>query len=117
MFEITKQFSFQASHQLIGLPEEHPCGRLHGHSYRVEIVLASERLDERGFIVDYGELKPLKEMLDLHFDHRHLNDFIEQPTAENIARTLYEFAKLRWPQTIAVRVSETSKTWAEYRER
>ncbi len=114
MYTITKRFDFEASHRLGGLPEGHKCSRMHGHSYRVEIVLESEQLDERGFVVDYGELKPLGDLIDRRFDHCHLNDFILQPTAENIARTLYEFAVMRWPQTVAVRVSETAKTWATY---
>lgn len=116
-YTITKQFTFSASHQLSGLSPVHPCARLHGHNYRVEIVLQSNILDGVGFIVDYGELKPFKEYIDNKLDHRHLNDvFGFNPTAENIARHLYEIGKSYWKQVKAVRVSETDKTWAEYGE-
>ncbi|TIL33265.1 MAG: 6-carboxytetrahydropterin synthase QueD, partial [Mesorhizobium sp.] len=49
--------------------------------------------------------------------HRHLNDVLghEKVTAECLARHFYEWCKARLPQTAAVRVSETPKTWAEYR--
>ena len=43
MYTIAKQFSFSASHVIDGVPEDHPCGRLHGHNYTVEVQLAAER--------------------------------------------------------------------------
>lgn len=117
MYTISKQFSFDASHQLNGLPEGHKCTRLHGHTYRVEVVLQSETLNNVGFVMDYGELKPLKDYIDTLLDHRHLNDvLLFQTSAENIARHLYDFCKQYWPQTVKIRVSETPKTWAEYSE-
>lgn len=122
MYKIQKTFTFSASHQLNGLPADHPCGRLHGHNYVVELVIASDRLDEWGFVVDYNKLDKFKALLDECFDHRHLNDFIEQPTAENIAAWLYKRARqmepMRWMGwlELTVRVSETPKTWAAYSE-
>lgn len=118
MYRITKQFSFSASHVLDALPEAHPCSQLHGHNYVVEVVLESAALDEYGFVRDYNELAPLKDFIDEKLDHRHLDDALPEgvaSTAENIARYLYEFAAARWPEVAAVRVSETPKTWAEYR--
>ena len=121
-YTITKQFAFSAAHQLHGLPATHQCARLHGHNYVVEVVLSGSQLDQRGFVVDYGDLSPLKTYIDQDLDHRNLNEVLGgvlpdgQTTAENIARHLYDWCKYRWPQTVAVRVSETPKTWAEYRE-
>jgi 6-pyruvoyltetrahydropterin/6-carboxytetrahydropterin synthase len=117
MFTIKKEFHFSASHQLEILPDDHQCARLHGHNYIVEVVLRSEELNEYGFVVDYGDLKPLKRYIDNTLDHRHLNDIFDFHTsAENIARHLYYWCKARWSQTYMVRVSETPKTWAEYCE-
>jgi len=116
MFTIIKEFHFSASHQLEGLPEWHQCSRLHGHNYVVQIILSANTLNQVGFVVDYNELKPLKDFLDEKFDHRHLNDVLDfQTSAENIAHYLYHWAKPCWPEVVAVRVSETPKTWAEYR--
>lgn len=117
MFTITKQFAFSASHQLCGLEEDHPCARLHGHNYIVEVELKGATLDERGFVRDYRELGPLKRLIDDEFDHRHLNEVLghDHPTAEQLALFFYEWAHDRWPEVSAVRVSETPKTWAEYR--
>lgn len=117
MYTISKDFHFSASHQLDHLPEGHQCARLHGHNYVVRIVLEAEELNEDGFVIDYGDLKPFKDFIDNELDHRHLNDVIPyRTTAENIARYLYEWAKARWPQVSAVWVSETPKTWAVYEE-
>ncbi|KZK85599.1 6-carboxy-5,6,7,8-tetrahydropterin synthase [Pseudovibrio sp. Ad46] len=117
MYKITKEFHFSASHQLCEMPEGHPCARLHGHNYIVVIELASKDLDEHGFVVDFTELKPLKRFIDDELDHRHLNEVFghDQVTSEYLARTIYEFCKGHWVETCAVRVSETPKTWAEYR--
>jgi 6-pyruvoyltetrahydropterin/6-carboxytetrahydropterin synthase len=91
MFTITKQFAFSASHQLAGLDADHPCTRLHGHNYIVEVELRGAELD-------------LNEVL----GHDHA-------TAERLALFFYDWAHDRWPEVSAVRVSETPKTWAEYR--
>ena len=116
MYTITKQFSFSASHVLDHLPDGHPCARLHGHNYTVELVLEGLELNESGFVRDYRDLDPFKTFVDEKLDHRHLNDVVDGPTsAENLARFLYEFARNLWPEVAAVRVSETPKTWAEYR--
>lgn len=118
-YEIQKEFHFSASHQLTHLPEGHQCARLHGHNYIVVVVLGSNELNEDGFVKDYGELKPLKEFIDNNLDHKHLNDVFDfYTTAENMAKTLFHICKdaFGWKEVIEVRVSETPKTWARYRE-
>lgn len=117
MYRIEKEFAFSAAHQLVGLRPDHPCSRLHGHNYRVVVVLESPTLDGHSFVVDYNDLAPLKRYIDDQLDHRHLNDALGfQTTAESIARHLFDFCRALWPQTVEVRVSETPKTWASYRE-
>jgi 6-pyruvoyltetrahydropterin/6-carboxytetrahydropterin synthase len=117
MYTITKRFEFSASHTIGGLPAEHPCARLHGHNYQVEIVLESAALDGSGFVRDYFELTALKQFIDTTVDHRHLNDVLghDRTTAEVLSKWLYDWSKARWNEVVAVRVSETPQTWAEYR--
>lgn len=119
MLTIQKEFGFSASHILENLPPDHPCSRLHGHNYVVAIELrsADDELNEAGFVRDYRELDKFKRWIDETIDHRHLNEVMEDvnPSAEHLARWIF----LRWrsdfPELSAVRVSETPKTWAEYR--
>lgn len=116
MYTISKQFEFSASHVLEGLSPDHPCGRLHGHNYLVVVELQGDTLNSVGFVRDYGDLKAVKQFIDSALDHRHLNDVLMfQPSAENLARYLFEQFQSDFPELSAVRVSETPKTWAEYR--
>jgi 6-pyruvoyltetrahydropterin/6-carboxytetrahydropterin synthase len=129
MYRIGKSYSFDASHQLHGLVEGHKCGRLHGHTYVVTVEIVGdyrvdwlgEDLIGPGFVIDFGELAPLKKYIDEKWDHRHLNDVMAvEPTSEHIAAHFYrwcveEFADLPGGVRIAkVRVSETPSSWAEY---
>jgi len=115
MYQISKSFHFSASHQLNGLEKDHPCSRLHGHNYVVTIVLRSEGLDPNGFVLDYGELKPIKDFIDNSLDHRHLNKvMVFNPTAENIARMIYQKFIGQFKSLYAVKVKETDKTEAIY---
>ena len=117
MYTIAKRFTFSASHMIGSLPAQHPCAGLHGHNYEVEVVLQSATLDSVGFVRDYHELSALKEFVDRTLDHRHLNEVLghDRTTSEVIAKWLYDWCSARWPDTMAVRVSETPRTWAEYR--
>jgi 6-pyruvoyltetrahydropterin/6-carboxytetrahydropterin synthase len=115
MYAVVKRFDFEAAHSLPHLPSGHKCRNVHGHSYRVILVLESEELDARGFVVDYADLDPFGEMIRTEIDHRNLDDLLSRTTAEDLARYFYEWAKPMWSQLAEVRVSETAKTWVTYR--
>jgi len=118
MFIIRKEIaSFSASHCLNDLSEGHPCSRQHGHNYVVIVELRSKELDNKGFVLDYNELKPIKEFIDSALDHKFLNDFLPfNPTAENIARHLFDLFKSSFPDLYAIEVCETPKTMARYEQ-
>lgn len=117
-YHIRKEFHFSAAHTLLGLAEDHPCGRHHGHNYVVEVELAAEELDSNGWVRDYGDLEDFKRYLDSHVDHRDLNVVFTpmQTTAELIAERFWEqLAGMGYGDVLyAVHVSETPKTWATY---
>lgn len=116
MYRIEKDFTFSAAHHLAGLPDDHPCSRVHGHNYTVRIRLTSTQLDPIGFVQDYRELDTIKNWLDETLDHRDLNEVwpLMNPTAENIAFRIFDIWIERYPKLAAVGVSETLKTWAWY---
>ena len=119
MWTITKEFTFSASHQLTGLKEGHPCMRLHGHNYRVRIMLRGYLLDAADMVFDYGELDWFGEWIKQRVDHQHLNDLFESTTAESLARIFFNMfnAADGMPgrqYLYSVAVSETPKTWATY---
>jgi len=81
------------------------------------IELAAEDLNDHGFVRDYHDLAELKVYIDDTLDHRHLNDVLGDDcvTAERMAKHFFHWCHAQWPEVSAVRVSETPKTWAEYR--
>lgn len=118
MYRISKEFHFAAAHKLVGLAPGHKCGRLHGHNYIVVLELFSIDLDDTGFVIDYGDMKPFADIIKNELDHRNLNNVMPahlQTSAENLAAWLYDRASKFWPdQVFQVKVSETPKTWAMY---
>jgi len=117
VYRIAKTFTFSASHQLEGLPVDHPCSRVHGHNYSVDVELEAAVLDDVGMVFDYRRLAPFRNWLDDCVDHRHLNDLVkDNPTAEYLAYWFLTVAQLILDTPIAaVRVHETDRTVAEYR--
>lgn len=122
MYRVSKRFGFSASHILHDLGENHPCSRLHGHNYEVEVVAEAVELDHRGFVVDFHELDDVKRWINETLDHRHLNDVLDgQPSAEALARFVYDWCRKNLPPPVAERISavrmwETPRAWAEYRD-
>jgi len=91
MFEVTVQDSISSAHQLPGY--DGPCKYMHGHTWKVQIVVSGNDLDKVGLLADFKVLKnKLKEIL-LPLDHVVLNDlpaFKElNPSTENLARHIY----------------------------
>lgn len=80
---LSKEFVFDAAHNLIHYHGK--CERLHGHTYRLRVVLEGAP-DAEGMIMDFTELKAVvNERVISRLDHAYINDVIEQPSAENIA--------------------------------
>jgi len=115
MLTISKEFHFSAAHQLYGLQEGHPCGRMHGHNYILRVFLKGEP-NEVGFIQDYNELAPIKEYVDKVLDHKLLNDVFPtvNATVEMMAPIIFNFLKKDFPLLYAIELSETPKTNCRY---
>ncbi len=80
---LRKEFKFEAAHNLVRYHGK--CERLHGHTYRLAVLLEGTP-DDEGMILDFCELSSIvKEQVIAVLDHTYLNDTIPQPTAENIA--------------------------------
>ena len=109
---IGKQYSFSASHQLLKTGvKNHPCSRMHGHNYMVEVEVRGEVSPMTGFIVDFAFIDNTFKPLIKQLDHTHLNDTIENPTAENIAQWLMDN---HTPHFVwSIKVWETNKCWAQ----
>lgn len=113
---LSKQFRFEAAHFLPHVAEDHPCRRLHGHSFRVEIGVEGEIDPASGWVLDYREIsravKPVLEPL----DHRLLNAVpgLENPTSELLAVWIWERLVTTLPGLKRVSVLETCLTRCDY---
>ena len=123
MFEIAVEESFAAGHALRGYQGK--CENVHGHNYKVRVVLAGEKLNPVGLLYDFGELKKRIEEVIRGIDHKFLNDlppFTEvNPSAENIAKYFYDelsrrlSANANGARLREVTIFETETTTATYR--
>jgi 6-pyruvoyltetrahydropterin/6-carboxytetrahydropterin synthase len=115
--ELRKSFQFEAAHLLPHLPENHKCRRLHGHSFRAEIVIAGECNPKLGWLLDYAEISAAFEPLWVQLDHHYLNEVpgLENPTSENIACWIWERLHLKLPLLTEVVVAETCTAKCVYR--
>jgi 6-pyruvoyltetrahydropterin/6-carboxytetrahydropterin synthase len=107
---IGRTYRFESAHHLPLLPDGHKCKNVHGHNYRMDVVLSGE-LDARGFVKDFAEIDAEIMPLVKRVDHRLLNevDGLENPTAEIIAAWFFQRIK----GCESVRVYENDDCWAE----
>lgn len=91
MFEISKQFRFEAAHTLERAVETDSSRRIHGHSYRAEVMLRGEPDPATGMIVDLGLFERVLEVARDRLDHRFLDDVrgLGPATMENLARWIW----------------------------
>jgi len=87
VFKVFVERSFEAAHSLGMLPPTHKCHGVHGHHYTIRVYCTGP-VDERGFVIDYGDIKEALDPLIKRVDHSFLNEELamEQPSTENLAR-------------------------------
>ena len=129
---VTKSIEFSYGHRL--LDYEGKCRYLHGHNGVLEVEVQADTLDARGMVLDFNELRDaVKGWVDANLDHRmllcrrdpavpvlgelgeplYLMD--ENPTAENIAKHIFEHVTHQGVPLLEVRLWETSTSYASYR--
>lgn len=132
MFSVTREITFCYGHRL--LDYQGKCRHLHGHNGRAVITLASADLDALGMVADFSVLKRVVGgWIDEHLDHRmllHKDDPVlgylkaqgepvyvtdVNPTAENIAKMIYDYAASQGFPVVEVRLWETDSCYASYR--
>ncbi len=119
MYELHIETDFAAAHNLRGY--EGRCEKLHGHNYRVEVVVGGEELDGVGMLADFKELKSICEDVVSRLDHAYLNETPPfdrvNPTAENIAAHICSGMQGELPEglrMVSVTCWESEKCAARY---
>lgn len=141
MYKVRKLFKFEAAHVLES-SYSLDCQNIHGHSYEVEVILKSKKLNKDGMVCDFGELKDVISSIFVDYDHsvivpKSLSEHIVNtafvkhaiivdwnPTAENMAKYFYGMIKekmlvyvLEDVKLHKVIVHETKTGWASYQEK
>lgn len=113
---LTKSFGFEAAHDLPTFPDGHKCRRLHGHSFRFDVIVEGEVDPAKGYLIDYGDIKAAAEPLVKRLDHFYLNEIegLSNPTSEVLAGWIWDRLKPVLPPLTAVVVHETCTTACEY---
>ncbi|MDB5082543.1 MAG: queuosine biosynthesis protein QueD [Chloroflexi bacterium] len=92
MYQLTKSVTFDAAHLLRNYVGK--CANLHGHTYKLEVAVAGEKVDEVGMLYDFFDLKKLMQGVVDQLDHRFINEIPPyneiNPTAENMAYQIYQ---------------------------
>lgn len=131
MYSVTRLIHFCYGHRLLEYSGK--CRRLHGHNGKVEITIERKDLDKLGFVMDFEEIKEkVQRWVDAELDHKMLLNERDpmakllkdqgepivvmkgNPTAERIARHIYDYAKSRKLPVRSVRLWETVNSFAEY---
>ena len=131
MFRVTREIDFCYGHRLLNY--EGKCRHLHGHNGRAVITLQTSSLDDRGMVLDFSEIKRVvARWIDGNLDHRmilHRQDPLVEvlkergeplylidtnPTAENIARLIFEFTAGQGFPVVDVQFWETPQCFATY---
>ena len=131
MFRVTREIDFCYGHRLLNYQGK--CKHLHGHNGRAVITIEAEKLDQRGMVLDFSDIKRVvSNWIDENLDHRmilcradparaalealgeplFLVD--ENPTAENIARLIFDYTKSQGFPIVEVRLWETPRCFATY---
>jgi len=131
VFRVTRQIDFCYGHRLLNYDGK--CKYLHGHNGRAVIALEGEQLDNRGMVIDFSDIKRVvSHWIDTNLDHRMLLhredpmvDFLKShgeplflldvnPTAENIAKLIFDFTAGQGFPIVEVRLWETENCFATY---
>jgi 6-pyruvoyltetrahydropterin/6-carboxytetrahydropterin synthase len=115
--EIFKQFTIEAAHWLPNVPPGHKCGRMHGHSFRIEVYISGPLDPQLGWVMDFADLKEIFRPIEDQIDHRCLNEIpgLENPTSENLARWLWNKLQPDLPMLSKIVVQETCTSGCIYR--
>ena len=115
--EIFKTFTIESAHRLPHVPDGHKCGRLHGHSFRIDIHVSGPIDPHTGWIMDFAEIKAVFKPIYDQLDHSYLNDIkgLENPTSENLAKWIWLNLKPSLPLLSQVSVYETCTSGCIYK--
>lgn len=121
MYTIRKTYQFDAAHHLACY--EGKCARMHGHTFTLHVVCKGESLiksgPKEGMLIDFSDVsKHVKPLIERYLDHYLLNETLEmeRPTAERLARWIFEKLKKELPLLHSIEIEETPSSSVIYED-
>ena len=113
---IGRTYRFESAHHLPLVPEGHKCKNMHGHTYRLRVLLEGDPDPQFGWVMDFAELKAIMQPVLDKIDHKLMNELpgLENPTCEHIAIWLWNQLKPSLPKLTRIELHETPTTGAIY---
>lgn len=116
MYKISVSTKFGSAHNLRNYGGK--CERLHGHTWKVRVSLRAMELSEQGFLRDFKDVKAELNKVIEKFDHSYLNEVVPfdkiNPTAENLAKHIFDELYKVFPELYKVSVWESENAKAVY---
>lgn len=114
--DIYNVFHLECARRLPHLPAEHPCSRVHGHSFRVEVHCSGPLDAKLGWVLDFAEVEKAWAPVRAELDHRYLNDVsgLDNPTSERMAMWIWDRLKPALPGLAKIIVQETATSGCIY---
>ncbi len=94
------------------IPEHETCGKIHGHTYKIEVTIEGSK-KEKGMLIDFRDLKKIVREVLKEYDHCTLNELMEYPTCENLCESIHSKLKDKLEFSFTLRVWEGMNKWAE----
>ena len=115
--EVYKTFAIESARSLPKLPDEHPCSKVHGHSFKITLTVEGEIDQTTGFVMDFSDIdsafRPIYEII----DHAYLNDIkgLEDPSSENLCRWIWKQLSPSLKGLKQIEIKETESTGCIYK--
>lgn len=114
--DIFNVFNLESARRLPNLPATHPCARVHGHSFQVEVHLSGPLDETFGWVMDFAEIEAAWAPVKAALDHRYLNDVpgLDNPTSERLAIWIWDKLKPALPGLTKIVIRETASSGCIY---
>jgi len=114
---IFKEFTFDSAHSLPNVPEGHKCKAIHGHTYRLKVIIEGDLDSHLGWVMDFSDLKNIVKPVIDQIDHKYMNELegLKNPTCEAIAIWLWDRIKPDLPLLKEIELHETPTSGTVYR--
>lgn len=116
-FELIHTIRFEAARKLTRVPPGHPCGKLYGLAFYLDIHVEGAMDPATGFVIDFGDIEAAFQPLYAQLDHNYLNDLegLDNPTSEVLVQWIWDRLKPVLPALTTLTLRENDVSRVVYR--